>query len=199
MRTYNEVMEKKFPGAMHVYRVFMDGIRDFYKDLKLYIKVVRTINTTPGNSLRTFPLTEIELYHQMPKDMMRVAPVLLISALPFANYVVFPLAYYFPRHLLCRHFWNLQQKSEFNIIFLKNRLAHNKPVFRHLQLQLKRLKKYLAYRQWSEILGKLGSGVHPTTEEILRCQELFSNEPYHLLYLSGNHIVRTSLVKIIPL
>jgi hypothetical protein len=29
----------------------------------------------------------------MPKDMIRVAPMLILSTLPFANYIVFPLVW----------------------------------------------------------------------------------------------------------
>ncbi|KAF2899868.1 hypothetical protein ILUMI_06316 [Ignelater luminosus] len=187
LKTYETILEKKFPGAMRVYRVFVDGIRDFYTDFKAFVRIVRTLNT-PGKNLFSLTLNEIELYEQMPKDMRRVAPVLLISALPLANYVIFPLAYYFPRHLLCRHFWTLQQRSEFNIIFLRKRLIHNRPVFRHLQLQLPRLKRHKLHKKWSNILGQLGSGVQPTVAEILEVKDLFMDEPYHLFYLSGNHV-----------
>lgn len=39
------------------------------------------------------------------------------------------------------------------------------------------------------MLGLIGSGGQPTVEEILACKQLFMDEPYHLLYLSRNHIV----------
>lgn len=76
---------------MHVYRVFLCGVKDFYNDMKNYLKISRIVN---GSTLGMRALTrkELELYYHMPRDMMKVAPVLLISALPFANYVVFPLA-----------------------------------------------------------------------------------------------------------
>ncbi|KAJ8932599.1 hypothetical protein NQ318_023381 [Aromia moschata] len=117
----------------------------------------------------------------MPKDMRKVAPVLLISALPFTNYIIFPLAYMFPRYLLCSHFYTLQQKSEFGLIALKQRLNHNRPVFRHLQSQLGFLKCHELHDAWSTVLGKLGSGLQPSPEEILRCKELFMKRAISLV------------------
>ncbi|XP_018565096.1 LETM1 domain-containing protein 1 [Anoplophora glabripennis] len=188
LKNYDKILEKSFPGAMRVYRVFMDGVKDFIRDTKDYFKIIRILNAT-GSDFSKLLRREIELYHQMPKDMRKVAPVLLVSALPFGNYVIFPLAYMFPRHLLCSHFWSLQQRSDFNIIFLQNRLIHNRPVFRHLQSQLDFLKCHPLHDQWANILGKLGSGQQTSPEEILKCKELFTSEPYHLLYLSRNHVL----------
>ena len=87
---FERTLEQKFPSAMHVYRVFVVGIKEFYKDIKHFVRVARMVNTNQG--FKNLTRKEIELYYQMPRDMLRVAPVLLISALPFANYVVFPVA-----------------------------------------------------------------------------------------------------------
>ncbi|KAK9728412.1 LETM1-like, RBD [Popillia japonica] len=184
---YETAMEKRFPSAMRVYRMFMDGIKLFYKDVKDYLKIVRSLNKKE-NKLMDLTRTEIELYYQMPKDMVKVAPILILSLLPFANYVIFPLAYFFPRHLLCSHFWNLQQKAEFRIMILQQRLIHNRPVFRHLQAPLPQLKDNQLYDKWNAILASLGSGSHPTTEEILACKKLFMGKPFHLFYLRSNHV-----------
>lgn len=89
VKSYEKVLEKKFPTAMHVYRIFMVGIKDFYRDMKYYFKIYRRLSTPAG--FKCLTRIEIELYHQMPKDMMRVAPMLILSTLPFANYVVLPL------------------------------------------------------------------------------------------------------------
>lgn len=92
MKNYDQVLEKKFPAAMKVYRVFTVGIKDFYLEMKQFLKITRIVhNSTQG--LRALTRRELEIYYQMPKDMLRVAPVLAMSALPFANYVIFPLAY----------------------------------------------------------------------------------------------------------
>lgn len=76
---------------MHIYRVFSVGVKDFYGDMKRYVKIYNIVNSsTKGFAALT--RQEMELYQQMPKDIMRIGPVLLVATLPFANYVVFPLA-----------------------------------------------------------------------------------------------------------
>lgn len=92
MQKYEKKLEKRFPSAMHIYRIFSDGIKSFYRDLKTFFRV-RYILLGNEEELNVLTRREIELYHQMPKDMLKVAPVILLSALPFANYVVFPVAY----------------------------------------------------------------------------------------------------------
>lgn len=89
VKSYEKVLEKKFPTALHVYRIFMVGIKDFYRDMKYYFKIYRRLSMPAG--FKCLTRKEIELYHQMPKDMMRVAPMLILSTLPFANYIVLPL------------------------------------------------------------------------------------------------------------
>lgn len=59
--------------------------------MKEYVRVLRKINAHDKN-LECLTRKELELYIQMPHDMLRVAPVLIISTLPFTNYIMFPLA-----------------------------------------------------------------------------------------------------------
>lgn len=195
LKNYDKILEKRFPEAMLVYRAFMDGLKDFVADTKEYFSIIRLLNR-PGNDFSKLLRREIELYLQMPKDMRKVAPILLISTLPFAYTFIFPLAYMFPRHLLCSHFWTLKQKSEFSLVYLKKRLNHNRPVFRHLQSQLDFLKPHCLHDQWATVLGKIGSGTNPCVKEILQCKELFTTEPYHLFYLSRNHVVSKYFIEL---
>lgn len=92
VKNYDKVLEKRFPAAMNVYRVFVVGMKDFYADLMKLMKITRIIKKSE-NGMRALTRKELELYYQMPQDMRRIAPVILISILPFANYVIFPLAY----------------------------------------------------------------------------------------------------------
>lgn len=95
----------------------------------------------------------------------------------------------YPRHFLTQHFWTLQQRSEFAVMNLRDRLAYNRSVFRKLQNKLETLKNDRHYDQWAEILGKLGSGVHPTTQEIINIKGLFAEPPYKTTSLSYPHVV----------
>lgn len=88
----DKILQEKFPSAIKVYRVFLVGVKDFFSDMKMYLKISRIVNSS-AKGLRALTRKELELYNQIPKDMLKVAPVLLSSALPFASYVIFPLAW----------------------------------------------------------------------------------------------------------
>ena len=94
VKNYDRVFEKKFPRAMHVYRVFAVGIKDFYQDLKEFVQAKGMARTAlkSGLEIHSLPRKKLDILYKMPQEMLRVAPVLLISALPFANYIVFPIA-----------------------------------------------------------------------------------------------------------
>lgn len=193
IQNYDVHFKRKFPKATQIYQVFKEGVRIFYYDLKNYVKIITIVYTSPASApLAKLTRNEIEIYHQLPKDIRKVAPILLFSALPFSLYLILPLIYLFPRQLMTSHFWTLQQKSEFKVIILRERLIHNRPVFRHLQLHLKSLKGRKYYDEWAVILGQLGSGVQPTVEQILEVKPLFTKLPYRFNYLSGNHIKHLS-------
>lgn len=87
----DKILQEKFPSAIKVYRVFLVGVKDFFSDMKMYLKISRIVNSST-KGLKALTRKELELYNQIPKDMVKVAPVLLSSALPFASYVIFPLA-----------------------------------------------------------------------------------------------------------
>lgn len=74
---------------MRTYRDIKIGVKDFYMDMKMYFKINSIVNS---KGIKALTRKEMELYSQMPKDMLKVAPVLIIAALPFMNYVIFPLA-----------------------------------------------------------------------------------------------------------
>lgn len=187
IKNYEKLLEKNFPSAMKVYRTYVDGVIDFYNDMKSYLKIVRIVNNSPMG-LKALNRKELELYMQMPRDMMKVAPALFVAALPLVGYVVMPLIFAFPQQCLCSHFWTLQQRTEFQQAVLQRRLKNNRPVLRILQSKLKDVKKHEKHDELQEILGMLGSGFHPSVESLLKIKDIFAQPPYDLLSLSGKHI-----------
>ncbi|KAG4079683.1 hypothetical protein HA402_009069 [Bradysia odoriphaga] len=184
---YEKVLEKRFPAAMNVYRTFVIGMRDLYRDMKEFVKVYKIANTSELH-LRALTRRELEVYHQLPKDMKKVAPVFLISALPLANYVIFPLAYMYPRTFLSTQFWSIQQKSRFETEFLRERLQYNMRVLRFMQTKLDESKNDPQYKQLKSILGMLGSGLHPSVEQLLEINDVFTRKPFNLVTLPGSHL-----------
>lgn len=186
VKNYTKVLEDRFPTAMKMYRVFSTGIKEFLTDLKKYISLRIKLATDEGFSKMS--RQDIELYQKMPSDMWRIAPVLILSAIPFGNYVIFPLAFLKPRKLLCSHFWSIQQKVEFTTQDLVERLRCNKPVLRALQAKVHSIPNSETKYTWKKVIALLGSGVHPKIEDILACKELFASEPYQLTSLTYAHM-----------
>lgn len=100
--------------------------------------------------------------------------------------------YKYPRQLLCKHFWTLQQRVEFAMLNHRKRLFNQRSVLRGLQLQLESQavsKDKELLKMWSHSLACLGSGQHPRPEVVIRCLPLFRGDPYHLDYLMPSHVV----------
>ncbi|XP_075161281.1 LETM1 domain-containing protein 1 [Haematobia irritans] len=187
VKNYDTVLEKNFPSAMKVYRVFFDGVKEFFADMKRFLKVARIVNSS-SKGLKSLNRQELELYMQMPRDMIKVAPALILSSLPMVGYAIFPLVVMYPRTFLTSHFWTLQQKAEFKQYYFQERLTYNRPVLRCLQAKLKSLKKHPKHEQFAHILGQLGSGTHPSVEQIIDIKDIFGDTPFSLVSLPGKHI-----------
>jgi len=88
------VLETRFPKAMKVYRVFSVGVKDFYQDSKDFVRVKGLARAARKNGLEINSLSykDLDTFYRMPREMFRVAPVLIIGALPLAQYLIFPLA-----------------------------------------------------------------------------------------------------------
>lgn len=184
IKNYEQVLAKNFPRTMHVYRIFSIGTKEFIQDVKKYILILKKQNIDGIDNLTA---DELRLTYTMPKDLTKICPVLLISAVPFTNYVIFPLAYYFPRHLLTSHYWTLQQKLDFMLLDHKKRLKHNRPLFRCMQAELHNIKNHTLKLKWSGIIACLGSGTHPNVKDIIACSELFIDQPFSLNNLKRKH------------
>lgn len=186
VKNYDKVLEKKFPKSMHVYRVFSHGTKEFYQDLKLYLRVRKKSRLTGVHSLTR---NELQLTFTLPRDLVKISPVLLLSAVPFTNYVIFPLAFYFPHIILTSHYWSIQDKLNFMLKEHKQRLKHNKPVFRCMQKEVINIHEPRLQTEFSKIIAHIGSGTHPKVEEILDCKILFEGGPYSLKTLKRKHVV----------
>ncbi|XP_047524766.1 LETM1 domain-containing protein 1 [Pieris napi] len=186
VKNYTKVLEVRFPAAMKMYRVFSIGIKDFLRDLKAYITL--RIKFTRDQGFSKMSRQDIELYEKMPGDMWKIAPVLILSTIPFGNYIIFPLALLKPKKLLCSHFWSIQQRVEFSMQDLTERLRHNRAVFRALQEKMGSIPESDLKVKWEKIIALLGSGVHPTPNDVIACEKLFTMSPYSLKDLSYSHM-----------
>lgn len=94
----------------------------------------------------------------------------------------------YPRRFLTSHFWSLQQRIEFQELFLKDRTHHNRKIFRLLQLRLDATTGSAHYRKFNYVLGLLGSGTHPTADDLIEVKSIFYEPPYHIDSLPSSHL-----------
>jgi len=110
---------------MTYYNMFTTGISAFYSDMKKFFAIIKLVNNNQ-NGIKVLNRKEMDLYYRVPRDMMKVSPILLLSTLPFSYYVILPLAFMFPKVLLTHHFWTEEQKKEFADFYLQRRLKEMK-------------------------------------------------------------------------
>lgn len=94
----------------------------------------------------------------------------------------------YPRIFLTSQFWSYEQKMDYQELYLKERTSYNRKILRCLQAKLDATKMSGYYKTWNYVLGLLGSGTHPTAEEILSVKEVFAESPYHIDWLSSAHV-----------
>lgn len=164
------------------------GAKEFYKDIIEYFRISRELSY--GKPIRNFNYNELMILFNTPKDMVRVGPVLLLSVAPLAQYIIFPMAYVLPKYMLSSHFWSIQQRIQFQVSDHKNKLYYYRPVFRHLQSKLSIVSQENDLQHnCRQIFAKLGSGTHPSVEQLLQVKQLFVEKPYGLPFLTSRHLV----------
>lgn len=98
----------------------------------------------------------------------------------------------YPSYVFSSHFWSKEQKPKFYGQFLIKRLRYNLPVYRFIQKKLLSLPKDDPNTElFKSILGRVGSGHHPTAAEILAVSALFTAAPLSLEALPLSHLVCT--------
>lgn len=96
----------------------------------------------------------------------------------------------YPRYFLSSHFWSIEQKHKFYEEIVRYRLSHNLRVFRFMQSRLDQLKENPEqFKKMRHILGLLGSGLHPTSQQILDIKDVFTKGPYSIDSLPRHHLV----------
>lgn len=182
---YGIILSKRFPSTYRMLQVFTFGTKNFSSDVLKYMKVSKDLAF--NRPISDISYREIDLYMQTPKDLRKMIPFLLISSVPFAQYVTIPIAFWFPRQFLSSHYWSIEQRNRFAIQDHTKKLYYYRPVFRHLQKRLSMIKSESG--KCLKAFSKLGSGTHPTVPEILELSPFFENEPYHLDSLSHTHLI----------
>lgn len=97
----------------------------------------------------------------------------------------------FPKHLLSPHFWSMQQRYQFSTDMLQDRLRYQRHVFRFMQSKLDSLRDddRTNFEKMRHVLGRLGSGQHPTVDEIKGLDQILTESDYSFQSLPHYHLV----------
>ena len=200
IKGYEKILEKLLPDvALKFYKVFSNGTTLLFTDMKEFLWVHHVLSSTYNweQACKTMTRKQLELYLTLPAELIRVAPVLVISAFPMAQNVAFPLALWAPKWLLSSHFWSDQIKKEVIDDQLKRRQSYYIRVFRNMIGIRERIQ--VAYSSSPRLQGFLGRFRSSTQEKRLsqsssvHCDKqddthrIFKTSMQTLLSKSGQH------------
>ena len=113
------------------------------------------------------------MYLYLPGELLRVTPVLVLSAFPMAQNVVFPVALMFPNYLLSSHFYSEDQLNSAYFQEASHRQSYYRSILRDLMLMTPRNDaKFAEARQTVSVITE--DKVTPSPETILSLVPLFN-------------------------
>lgn len=189
VETYSDkVLSKVLPDkAMKAVRTFSRGTKLLFADMKEYTWVNHVLTSTHDwkKACRTLSRKQLETYLYLPPELLKVAPVLILSAFPFAQNVVFPVALMYPKRLLSVHFYSPEQTMEDRLDKMKVRHSYYRPLLRDMQRMSSVAKKGDAFRKSLSIL--VNESCHPSVESIVKMSVLFEEGPFKMSQLKAPH------------
>ena len=135
IKGYEVILEKLLPDvAFKFYKTFSNGTKLLFKDMNEFLWVFHVLSATSNWEIacKSMSRKQLELYLTLPAELLRVAPVLVISAFPMAQNVIFPLAMWAPKRLLSVHFWSDMTKKEVHGENLRHRQSYYRSVFKNM-------------------------------------------------------------------
>ncbi|CAI9621775.1 unnamed protein product [Staurois parvus] len=173
---YEQFLERKFPNFYTLYSTFMKGFRMVLLDGK-EVHVIKKNMISQGLKYYQLPYREMEKLRQFRRDIIKAAPVMIISIPPFANYFVFVLMYFFPRQMLIRHFWTPKQQQEFLEIYHSMREEVYEDVLESLQIATSKVSEEPLHNNMVQLFTQVQNGVHPQLVDIEAIKAAFSGPP----------------------
>ncbi|XP_067880738.1 LETM1 domain-containing protein 1 isoform X2 [Heterodontus francisci] len=155
-----------------------------YLDFKEICGIKRKM-ADQGLKYNQLPYREMEKLRQFRRDVIKVIPVVLLSIPPFANYMVFILMYFFPRHLLIRHFWTRKQQQEFMEIYHSFRAQVYPDAVRSLVKAASRVPDKRLKGQLLQLISKVQEGIHPEISQLHVVAKLFSGPPLEMRLINA--------------
>ncbi|XP_053564194.1 LETM1 domain-containing protein 1 [Bombina bombina] len=176
---YEQFLERKFPNFFLLYSTFMKGFRMLLSEAK-EVGLIKRKMKYQGLQFHQLPYREMEKLRQFRRDIIKAAPVVIISIPPFANYLVFLLMYLFPRQLLIRHFWTSKQQEEFLDIYHGMRTEVYADILDNLSKAVPRVPEQLLREKMFQLCTQVRCGSHPKVADIQAVSSVFSGPPLGL-------------------
>ncbi|XP_040196784.1 LETM1 domain-containing protein 1 [Rana temporaria] len=173
---YEQFLERKFPKFYTLYSTFTKGLRMLLVDGK-DVHMIKMNMRSRGLKYYQLPYREMEKLRQFRRDIIKAAPVMIISIPPFANYLVFVLMYFFPRQMLIRHFWTPRQQEEFLEIYHNMRNEVYGDVLESLQIAASKVSKEPLHNRMVQLFTQVQNGAHPQLTDIEAIKAAFSGPP----------------------
>ncbi|RXG67126.1 LETM1 domain-containing protein 1 [Armadillidium vulgare] len=162
LKKFQESLANEMPDTFHMFNTFTNGFKEFVIDFRDYIGVIMKMSL-PFYDLEDLNRRELELYFNMPRQMIR---------------------YMFPRYLLFIIF-GIRSRERVSVNIAPKALVQCSTSF---QTRIDEVHNPILRTKCQSIFFSLGSGIHPTQQQILEVKELFSHEPYHLNLLYAQHV-----------
>jgi hypothetical protein len=190
VETYGEkVLSNVLPKvAMDAVKLFSKGTKLLFGDMKEYTWVNHVLSETTNwqKACRSLSRKQLEVYLFLPGELLRVAPVLVLSAFPMAQNVVFPLAMMFPNRLLSSHFYSDKQLAESFLKQSRAKQIYYRSLLRDLHLSTSKSPDNALRKILSFIFKENQT---PEADQLLKLRPLFSQDgPAHINKLSAPHV-----------
>ncbi|KAM8977551.1 LETM1 domain-containing protein 1 [Pelodytes ibericus] len=180
---YEKFLERKFPKFYLLYSTFMKGFRMLMVEAK-EVGLIKQKMNHQGLQYHQLPYREMEKLRQFRRDILKAAPVVIISIPPFANYLVFLLMYLFPRQLLIRHFWTSKQQAEFLDVYHGMRMEAYADIMDGLSRAVPQVNEQSLQNKMFQLCTKVKNGSHPQINELQGVRPAFSGPPLGMKRLS---------------
>ncbi|CAH8486966.1 unnamed protein product [Schistosoma curassoni] len=119
--------EGKHASSFHNYKLFKNGVHSTLIDLGDLSQLWIDITCRSQSIIEILPtLSRHQVYvlRQVPKDLVRILPVMLLAPLP-GTILILPIFFAFPRIFLSRAFWTPEQCKSIDTKCLKDRFDYN--------------------------------------------------------------------------
>jgi len=183
-------MERRFenltPATYKKYKSLSGGFTLLVKDIIKVTEMATELHYQPR--FHMYKRKELEAYLELPKDIKKVLPLLFIFPLPGGALLCLPLASYFPRHFLSRHFWTEEQRLEFSEMSHKKRISYYRTLLGKLKrCAMRRMPAGADRDHVIALVSKVEDGGYPTLDELRRIESCFQTDPLDLEYFSRSH------------